>query len=96
MQGGEITGRRFISDGTISGRGVIDTTVHNDGLVEAIGGTLQFLDLDLDGTWITLETVSLGPSRATSLSPGTTWGGSSPPPDRSSSATATGRARSSR
>jgi hypothetical protein len=50
MQGGEITGRRFISDGTISGRGVIDTTVHNDGIVEAIGGTLQFLDLDLDGT----------------------------------------------
>ncbi len=50
MQGGEITGRRFINDGTISGKGMIDTTVHNDGIIEAVGGTLQFATLDLDGS----------------------------------------------
>lgn len=35
MQGGTMTGRRFLSNGAISGRGLIDTMVHNDGLIEA-------------------------------------------------------------
>jgi hypothetical protein len=50
MQGGTITGRRFRNSGEIAGRGTIDTLVQNDGLIEAVGGTLFFDNLDPGGT----------------------------------------------
>ena len=50
MDSGEITGRRFENTGTLSGRGTIGATVFNDGLVEAVDGTLFFDYLDFDGS----------------------------------------------
>ncbi|MEM1183650.1 MAG: hypothetical protein AAGI53_01475 [Planctomycetota bacterium] len=50
MEGGEFTGRWFMNEGTISGHGSIEPMTHNNGLVEAVGGTLSFDQFNPGGT----------------------------------------------